>query len=252
MKKRTTPGAVERLIRDTRPELDDGDVTTLEGQIRSLLTDFVATSAEPVTYVVIHWRDWASNSRAASGYSPGKHTFGEFLEDDPRIAELRKESGSLFEGVVWKATAPDTPEALEELEAAADRARRVHWRTKLISNHGHALFLKRFWPDADPRHDLVADAPPEKVIKALSRADARSLALEWARHKLHDITRPDTAFVLAALDRLDAQTAGTLTGPAAVAVATEALGLWRAVDGTDFPENLLLELFGGADAAVSA
>lgn len=250
--KSNTPGAVERLIRDARPELDDGDVTTLEGQIRSLITDFVASSAEPVTYVVLHWRDWVSNKRAASGYTPGNHQFGAFLDDDPRIAEIRKESGSLFEGVVWTSTAPDTPEDLEALEAAADRAENVHRRCKNITNHGHTLFLKRFWPDAVADRDLVADAPPEALIKALSRADARELALDWARYALHNLTRPDTAFVLTALARMNTQTREKLTGPAAVAMATEALQLWRTMDGTDFPENLLLQLFGGADAAVSA
>lgn len=250
--KSNTPGAVERLIRDARPELDDGDVTTLAGQIRSLITGFVASSAEPVTYVVLHWRDWVSNKRARSGYTPGRHRFGPFLADDPQVAEIRKASGSLCEGIVWTGTTPDTPEDLQTLEAAADRAGSVHARCRSISDHGHALFLKRFWPDADPHHDLVADAPPEKVIKALSRADARELALEWARHELHGLTRPDTAFVLTALARMNTQTREKLTGPAAAAMATEALQLWRSVDGTDFPENLLLELFGGADASVAS
>jgi hypothetical protein len=233
MKKNSTTPAV-RLIRDARPELSDTDVLALATEIRGVIDRFVPVSAEPVTYVAIHWRDWVSNRRAASGYSPGKHQFGAFLDDDPRIAEIRTESGSLYEGVVWTATAPDTPESLEALEAAADRAYRVHWRCKAISTHGHDLFLKRFWPDADTRRDLVSDAPPEMLIKALSRADARSLALGWARHELHALTRPDTAFVLRALDRVDRGIRTPLSGPVAVEVAKVALEQWR--DGQDHPD----------------
>jgi len=133
-----------------------------------------------------------------------------------------------------------------ELPRALSRADAAAWLLKAAgltapvpaaTLEGRIRFLMAdvFATSAKPDRDLVADVSPEILIKALSRADARSLALDWARHELHALTRPDTAFVLTALDRVDRAIRTPLTGPLAVSVTTAVVELWRDVQ--DHPEE---------------
>jgi hypothetical protein len=133
----------------------------------------------------------------------------------------------------------ELPRALSRADAAAWllKAAGLTAAVPAATLEGRIRFLMAdvFATSAKPDRDLVADVSPEILIKALSRADARSLALDWARHELHALTRPDTAFVLTALDRVDRGIRTPLSGPVAVEVATTALELWR--DGQDHPEE---------------
>lgn len=191
-------------------------------------------SDDITTYGVYHFRAWVKTKYATSGYTPGQHEFEVWADDDPEIAAQRTASGSLWVGAVWKGSAPtDDAEAMAELEARADRAARTHRMAHVISTHGHDLLLRRFWPGAKGMTDLITDADPELVIKALSRKDARELAVRWGK-KMPKTTRPDTSAVVQVLAWADSNyhlhstvAASVADGPSAIALARKVLQAYR-------------------------
>ncbi|BBY99476.1 hypothetical protein [Mycolicibacterium fallax] len=231
------------LVGELRPELADPDREHLASEIDALVQQFVPATVEMVEYTVVHYRLWVKDRRARSGYSPGARRFKVFTPDDEAALDnVRTESGKLYEGVVWRGSAPDTLDGLTELDESARRAAEVHETCRGLSDHGHDYFLKVFAPHTNPHTDLVADITPHDVIAALKRKPARDLAARWGRStSLMELTREDTRYVVDALARRS-RLPGELDGRETTELAERALAAHR--DGVPVEDFIVSETSG--------